>query len=59
MIDDQTKASDTPIAAAPDTPTEPSKTPTGSPPTVGEPETVANPAVKSEQKPAPPAPQKI
>lgn len=59
MIDNPTKASDTPIVAGPDTPTEPSKTPTGSPTPVGEPETVVNPAVKSEQKPAAPAPQKI
>ncbi|WBT37833.1 hypothetical protein [Hyphomicrobium sp. DMF-1] len=59
MIDNPTKASDTPIAAVPDTPTAPSNVPAGSPPPVGEPETVANPAVKSEQKPAAPAPQKI
>jgi len=59
MIDNPTKASDAPIAAGPDTPTSPSKEPAGSPPAVGEPETVADPAVKSEQKPAAPAPQKI
>jgi hypothetical protein len=59
MIDKPTNASETPIAAVPDAPTAPSNVPAGSPPPVGEPETAANPAVKSEQKPAAPAPQKI